>query len=130
MNEVRSAFYWRENMALQAPPRSPAGTRRKKSQVAALREQIVRMAASGMSQRRIAASVGVTRKYVQDLVKDHRCRQGRTVEETLALMHAAQQLQNGGMRSVDIAKQLKISHRYAAELCNGKRRARHWCTKK
>lgn len=60
MDEVKSAFYWRENMA----PLEPNGCRRSKVSVKLLAGQVAKLREDGMTLTQIAARIGVTKRYV------------------------------------------------------------------
>jgi hypothetical protein len=59
-DEVKSAFYWRENMA----PLEPNGCRRSKVSVKLLARDVTKLRDEGMTLTQIAARIGVTKRYV------------------------------------------------------------------
>lgn len=59
-DEVRSAFYWRENMG----PLEPNGCRRSKVNVRLLVAQVKKLRDDGMTLTQIAARIGVSKRYV------------------------------------------------------------------
>jgi hypothetical protein len=65
MNEILSAFYWRETLL----PKGAAVTRRKPHDVTALSIQAKKLRDEGMDTQEIAFRIGVTRRYVQRLLK-------------------------------------------------------------
>lgn len=60
MSEVKSAFYWRENMA----PLEPNGCRRSKVSVKLLAKQAAKLRDEGVSFSQIGVRLGVTKRYV------------------------------------------------------------------